>query len=60
MDDSLTISQIIKLLNSIKEEHGDIKVGMWSDGILKFIRSAKYIKAENTNNEAVALQWWEE
>ena len=60
MDDSLTISEIIKLLNSIKEEHGDIKVGMWSDGILKFIRSAKYIKAENTNNEAVALQWWEE
>ena len=60
MDDSLTISQIIKLLNSIKEEHGDIKVGTWSDGILKFIRSAKYIKAENTNNEAVALQWWEE
>lgn len=58
MDDSLTISEIIKLLNSIKEEHGDIKVGTWSDGILKFIRSTKYIKAENTNNEAVALQWW--
>lgn len=60
MDEPLTISEIIKLLNSIKEQHGDIKVGTWSNGILKFIRFVKYIKAENMNDEAVVLQWWEE
>ena len=60
MSEPLKISEIIEQLTAIKEEHGDIKVGTWSDGILKFIRSAQYIKAENTNNEAVALQWWEE
>lgn len=55
MGDPLTISEVIKLLNSIKEQHRDIKVGTWSDGILKFIRSVKYIKAENTNVEAAYL-----
>lgn len=60
MGEPLTISEIIKLLNSIKEQHGDIKVGTWSNGILKFIRSVKYIKAENMNDEAVVLQWWDE
>lgn len=60
MGEPLMISDIIKLLNSIKEQHGDIKVGAWSNGITKFIRSVKYTKAENTNVEAVVLQWWEE
>lgn len=60
----LKISELIDKLNSIKEKHGDIKVGTWDDGIVKFIRSAKYIEAENDNgeitNSCVALQWWDE
>ena len=60
MSEPLKISEIIEQLTAIKEEYGDIKVGTWSDGILKFIRSIQYIKSENTKNEAVVLQWWEE
>lgn len=60
----LKISELIDRLNSIKEKHGDIKVGTWNDGIVKFIRSAKYIEAENDKgeitNSCVALQWWDE
>lgn len=60
----LKISELIDKLNSIKEKHGDIKVGTWNDGIVKFIRSAKYIEAENDKgeitNSCVALQWWYE
>lgn len=60
MKEPLKISEIIKQLTAIKKEHGDINVGTWSDGILRFIRSVQCIKAKNTNNEAVSLQWWEE
>lgn len=60
----LKISELIDKLNSIKEKHGDIKVGTWNDGIVKFIRSAKYIEAENDKgeitNSCVVLQWWDE
>lgn len=55
MEEPLKISEIIEQLSKIKEEHGDLLIGTWSDGIVKFIRSAKYIKAENTNHEAVVL-----
>lgn len=60
----LKINELIDKLNSIKEKHGDIKVGTWNDGIVKFIRSAKYIEAENDKgeitNSCVVLQWWDE
>ena len=60
MGETLKISEIINLLNSIKNEHGDIKIGTWSDGILKFIRSVKYIETEDHSNNAAVLQWWKE
>lgn len=64
MEEPLKISELIDKLNSIKEEHGDIKVGTWSNGIVKFIRSVKYITAENYKGEVidscVELQWWDE
>lgn len=60
MGEPLKISDVIKLLNKIENERGDIYVGTWDDGILKYIRGVKYVKAVNTGNEAVALQWWEE
>lgn len=55
MGEPLKISEIINLLNSIKNEHGDIKIGTWSDGILKFIRSVKYIETEDHSNSAAVL-----
>lgn len=64
MEESLKISKIIEMLNSIKNEHGDIKVGTWADGILKFIRSVKFIEAKDYTgtivDSCVALQWWDE
>lgn len=64
MNEALKISEIIALLNVIKDLHGDIKVGTWSDGIIKFIRSVKYTEATDNNNKVVdsaaILQWWEE
>lgn len=41
MEEPLKISEAINLLNTIKEEHGDINIGTWNDGILRFIRSIK-------------------
>lgn len=60
MDEPLKISEVIDILNSIKAEHGDIKLGTWSDGILKFIRSVKYIETSDHSNCAAVLQWWED
>lgn len=64
MEEPLKISKIIEILDSIKSEHGDIKVGTWSDGIIKFIRSVKFIEAEDHTgkivNSCAALQWWDE
>lgn len=60
MNEPLKISEIIDLLNSIKVKHGDIKIGTWNDGILKFIRSVKYIETTDHSNCAAVLQWWEE
>lgn len=52
------------MLDSIKTKYGDIKVGTWSDGIIKFIRSVKFIEAEDHTGKIVdncaALQWWNE
>lgn len=59
-DEPLTISQIIDKLNAVKEKHGDILVGTWNDGILKFIRSLRYIEAKNTGNKACVLQWFDD
>lgn len=56
----LTISQIIRKLKDIKEKHGDICVGTWNDGILRFIRSIRYIEAKNTNKKACVLQWFDD
>lgn len=55
MGETLKISEIINLLNSIKNEHGDIKIGTWADGILRFIRSVKYIETEDHSNSAAVL-----
>lgn len=60
MNEPLKISEIIDLLNSIKAEHGDIKLGTWADGILRFIRSIKYIETTDHSDCAAVLQWWEE
>ncbi len=64
MGEVLKISEIIALLNAIKDLHGDIKVGTWNDGIVKFIRSIRYTEATDDNNKVVdsvaVLQWWEE
>lgn len=64
MEEPLKISKIIEMLNSIKNEHGDIKVGTWSNGIMKFIQSVKFIEAEdytgNIVDNCAALQWWDE
>lgn len=64
MKEALKISEIIALLNNIKDVHGDIKVGTWNDGILRFIRSIKYTEAVDSNDKvidsAAVLQWWEE
>lgn len=60
MGESLKISEVIDILNSIKAEHGDIKLGTWNDGILRFIRSVKYIETTDHSNCAAVLQWWEE
>lgn len=64
MEEPLKISKIIEMLDSIKNKHGDIKVGTWSDGIIKFIRSVKFIEAEdhtgNIVDSCAALQWWDE
>lgn len=59
-DEPLTISQIIDKLNAVKEKHGDILVGTWNDGILKFIRSLRYTEAKNTGNKACVLQWFDD
>ena len=60
----LLISELIKKLEVIKEKHGDIKIGTWNDGIVKFIRSIRYMEAVNdageVTNNCVALQWWDE
>lgn len=64
MSEPLKISEIIELLNSIKDKHGDIKVGTWAGGITKFIRSVKFVEAEDYTGKiidsCVALQWWDE
>ena len=60
MGETLKISEAIELLNSIKDQHGDIKIGTWNDGILRFIRSIKYIETTDHSNCAAVLQWWEE
>lgn len=60
MNEPLKISEVIDILNSIKAKYGDIKLGTWSDGILKFIRSVKYIETSDHSNCAAVLQWWEE
>ena len=60
MGETLKISEAIELLNSIKDQHGDIKLGTWNDGILRFIRSVKYIETADHSNCAAVLQWWEE
>lgn len=60
MGEPLKISEIIDLLNSIKAEYGDVKVGTWNDGILRFIRSVKYIETTDHSDCAAVLQWWEE
>ncbi len=64
MGEPLKISELIEKLNAVKEKYGDIKVGTWSNGIVKFIRSVKYITAENDKGEVtdscVELQWWDE
>lgn len=63
-EEPLIISELIKKLEAIKEKRGDIKVGTWNDGIVKFIRSVKYIEAVNdageVTNNCVTLQWWDE
>lgn len=60
----LKISGIIEKLNTIKEKHGDIKVGTWAGGITKFIRSVKFIEATDYTGKicdcCAYLQWWEE
>lgn len=64
MEEPLKISELIDKLNDIKEKHGDIKIGTWNDGIMKFIRSVKYTEAKNNKgevtNNCAALQWWNE
>lgn len=64
MEEPLKISKIIEMLDSIKTKYGDIKVGTWSGGIIKFIRSVKFIEAEDHTGKIVdncaALQWWNE
>lgn len=64
MGEPLIISELIKKLEAIKEKCGDIKVGTWSDGIIKFIRSIKVLEATDVNDNVVdtcvELQWWDE
>lgn len=60
MEEPLKISEAINLLNTIKEKHGDVNIGTWNDGILRFIRSIKYIETVDNSNCAAVLQWWEE
>ena len=60
MEEPLKISEAINLLNAIKEERGDVNIGTWNDGILRFIRSIKYIETVDNSNCAAVLQWWEE
>ena len=64
MNDSLKISEIIKELNAIEDAHGDIKIGTFDDGIIKFIRSVNFIEATDENDNVVdscaVLQWWKE
>lgn len=62
MNEPLRISEIIKELNTIKDAHGDIKIGTFNDGIIKFIRSVDFIEATDENDNVVdscaVLQWW--
>jgi hypothetical protein len=61
MEEPLKISEIIEQLKVIQKKYGDIQVGTWSDGIVKYIRSVKFQQAENNPNAKCAfLQWWEE
>ena len=64
MEEPLTISQIVEHLLKLKEKYGDIKVGTWNDGIIKFIRSVKYTEATDYTGKTVdtcaQLQWWDE
>ena len=61
MEEPLKISEIIKQLEAIQKEHGDVWVGTWSNGIVKYIRSVKFKQAENNPSKKCAfLQWWEE
>lgn len=63
-EETMKISELIEELTKLKEKHGDIKIGTWNDGIVKFIRSVKYIEAVNdageVTNNCVTLQWWDE
>lgn len=60
----MKISELIKELTKLKNKHGNIKIGTWNDGIVKFIRSVKYMEAVddkgNITNNCVCLQWWDE
>lgn len=64
MGEPLIISELIKKLEAIKEKRGDIKVGTWNDGIIKFIRSIRVLEATDANGDvvdtSVELQWWDE
>jgi hypothetical protein len=64
MEEPMKISDAIKRLTELKDKHGDIKIGTWSDGICKYIRSIKYIEATDYTGKVVDscayLQWWDE
>lgn len=64
MEEPMKISDAIKKLTELKEKHGNIKIGTWSNGICKFIRSIKYLEATDENDNVVDtcvyLQWWDE
>lgn len=60
MGEPLRISEVIDILNSIKAKHGDIKLGVFAGGILRFIRSVKYIETTDHSNCAAVLRWWKE
>lgn len=59
MEEPMKISELIKELTKLKNKHGNIKIGTWNDGIVKFIRSVKYMEAVddkgNITNNCVCL-----
>lgn len=63
-ENPLNISEVIALLKKIKQQYGDINVGTWSNGILKYIRSIDCITGSipisDEKLHAAVLQWWYE